>query len=184
VLDRPTQRAQIPIHDLAVGASQCRVRFEGVGRQQRTDQAGHQQRHEYRHRHGESKLDEELADQPAQKADGQKYRDNGTRARHHREADLIRRIHRGLIRALPHFHVPRDVLHFDDGIVDQDPGDERQREQRHLIEGEAEPLHEGEGGQRRERNRQGGDDRGTPVAQEQHDDHDREQGAFDQRLDR
>ena len=50
-----------------------------------------------------------------------------------------------LRRALAALEVPVDVLDHHDGVVDQHADRERQREHRHVVEAEAEPLHEGEG---------------------------------------
>ena len=184
MIDGPAQRAQVPLHGGAIGAAQVRVRLEGVGRHQRRDQPRDHQRHEYRHRHREAELDEPLAHQAAHETDRQEHRDDRRRAGHHGEADLVGRVHRRLVAALAHLHVARDVLDLDDRIVDQHAGDQRQRQQRHLVERETEPVHEREGRDRRQRNRHGGDAGRAPVAQEHEYDGHGKDGALDQRLDR
>ena len=60
--------------------------------------------------------------------------------RHHRQADLVRRVDRRLVAALAHAHVAHDVLDLDDGIVHQHAGDQRQRQQGDLVEREAHPA--------------------------------------------
>ena len=65
-----------------------------------------------------------------------------------------------------------DVLDLDDGVVDENAGDERDREKADEIEREAHQVHRPEGGDGRQRQGDRGDGRGAPVAQEQkhHDD--------------
>jgi len=60
------------------------------------------------------------------------------------------------------------------------PRDQREAEQRDLIEREAHPLHEDEGGYGRQRNGQRGDHRRAHIAQKEPDDDDRQHGPFDQ----
>ena len=76
-----------------------------------------------------------------------------------------------------------DVLDLDDRIVDQNAGRERDREEAHEIEREAQNVHRPEGGEDRQRKRHRGDDGRADVAQEQeHHDH-RQRGALEQRVD-
>ena len=109
--------------------------------------------------------------------DRQRRRDDG-------ETDLDRGVHRGLLRLLAHAQVPHDVLDLDDRVVDQDADDERQREQRQDVQRVAEHPDRPERRDDRQRQRDGGDGRGAPVAQEQPHDDDREDRAFDQHLHR
>ncbi len=67
-------------------------------------------------------------------------------------ADLIGGIERGLVAALAHVHMAHDVLDFDDGIVHQHTGHQRQGQQADLVEREAHDIHEGEGRNGRQRN--------------------------------
>ncbi len=71
--------------------------------------------------------------------------------------------------------VADDVLADDDGVVDQDADGQRQAEQRHRVQGEAEGPHRDERGQHRDRQRQAGDDRRAPRVQEHEDDEDGQQ---------
>ncbi len=50
-------------------------------------------------------------------------------------------------------HVPLDVFDDDDGVVDDQPDREHDREQRQQVEGEAEHLHQEERADERNRNR-------------------------------
>ena len=54
-------------------------------------------------------------------------------------------------------HVAVDVLAHHHRVVDQDADDERQRHQRHHVDGEADRIHEEERGDHRGRQRQRGD---------------------------
>ena len=87
-----------------------------------------------------------------------------------------------LIVALPHLDVAHDVLAHHDRIVDEDADGERQPEQRHRVQREAERPDRDERRQDRHRQRQTGDDRRPPRVEEQEDDEHRERRAFDQRL--
>ncbi len=77
--------------------------------------------------------------------------------------------------------MPDDVLDLDDGIVDQHARDQPQREQRELVEVEAEQIHEPEGRDRRKRNRDRGNGGGAPVAQEEEHHHDSQDRTLDHR---
>ncbi len=57
-----------------------------------------------------------------------------------READLVGRASIEPGRRFAHAHVPDDILDLDDRIVDQHPRDQAQREQRHLVQREAEQV--------------------------------------------
>src|ERR1700676_423993 len=63
-----------------------------------------------------------------------------------------------------------DVFDNDDGVVDYQAGGERNAEQRQRVDGEAEQLDERECANERDRNRDRGDDGGTPVLEENEDD--------------
>ena len=73
-----------------------------------------------------------------------------------------------------------DVLDLDDGVVDQDAGDDGDGEQADEIQREARRIEGPEGGDDRQRQGDGGDQRRAPVTQEDEDDDDGENGALDQ----
>src|SRR5271165_1357265 len=77
-----------------------------------------------------------------------------------------------------------DVLDLDDRVVDQNAGHQRDREQAHQIEREADRVHRPEGRNDRERQRDRGDDRRAQITQEDEHHDDRKQRAFDQGLHR
>src|SRR5262249_60727227 len=66
--------------------------------------------------------------------------------------------------------VADDVLEHHDRVVDHDPHGEGEGEERHVVEGEAHHLEEGEGGDDRGGDGEGGDNDGADVAdEEEHD---------------
>ena len=81
---------------------------------------------------------------------------------------------------LPHLDVPHDVLAHDDRIVDEDADGQRQAEQRHRVEREAEGPHRDERGHHRHRQRQARDDGRAPGVQEQEHDEHGQRRAFEQ----
>ena len=83
---------------------------------------------------------------------------------------------------LPHLHVAHDVLAHHDRVVDQDADGEREAEQRHRVQREAEGEHGDERGQHRDRQGEAGDDRRAPGVEEEKDDQHGQRRTFDQRL--
>src|SRR6267154_2507827 len=154
------------------------VAAQRVGSQYRSDEPRDHERDEDGRRDSQAELFEVLAAHTAHETYRQKHRDDGGRRRHHRQADFVRRIDGRLKAALAHAHVPNDVFYFDDGVVHEYAGNQREPEQRDLIEGEAHPLHEDEGGYRRQRNGQRGDHRRAHIAQKKPYDGDRENRPF------
>jgi hypothetical protein len=80
--------------------------------------------------------------------------------------------------------VAGDVLDHDDGVVHDEPGRDRQRHQREVVEAVAQHQHHAERRDQRQRHRDAGDDRRPQRAQEQVDDrhhqaHRQEQGELD-----
>ena len=78
--------------------------------------------------------------------------------------------------AFPLADVARDVLDHDDGVVHDEAGGERDAEQGQRVDGEAEELHEGEGADQGDGDRDGRDERAAPVLQED-EDHQHDQDA-------
>src|SRR6266545_2905328 len=66
--------------------------------------------------------------------------------------------------------MPERVLQHDDRVVHHDADRDRQREQREVVDREAEEIHDRERRDDRRRDRESGDDRGADVAQEDEDD--------------
>ena len=89
-------------------------------------------------RDGEAELLEEDAHPAFHEAHRHEHGDDGADGGDDGEADFVGGFERGGVGAFAHAHVPDDVLDLDDGVIDQDAGHQRQRDQRHHVEGEAE----------------------------------------------
>ena len=76
---------------------------------------------------GEAERLEELAGNAGHQRDRQEHRDDRHGRCKHREADFVGSVERGLIGGFAHAHVAHDILDLDDGIVDQDAGDQAHR---------------------------------------------------------
>ena len=159
-------------------------RLEQVGRHHRRQQAGDDEREEDGDRRGPPELDEEFAGDAAHEGGRQEHGDQREGGGDHRQADLVGRLHRRLVGRLAHAQVAHDVLDLDDGVIDQDAHHQRQRQRGDDVEGEAHQVHHGEGRDRRQRQGRGRDEGRPPVAQEEPDDDDGEDGALDQQCHR
>ena len=159
-------------------------RAQEIGGDHRRHHACDRQAHQYRRHDGEAEALEELTGDAGHKADRQEHRDDRHGRRQHRQPDFVSGVDRCLIGRFAHPHVPHDILDLDDRVVDQHAGDQAQGQERHAIERKAKQIEEPEGGYRRQRDRQRGNDRRAPVAQEhEHHDH-RQERALDHRIDR
>ena len=74
----------------------------------------------------------------AHEGDRHEHRDDRERRRRDGEADLVGALARRRVVVLPHLHVAHDVLAHHDRVVDQDADREREPEQRHRVQREAE----------------------------------------------
>ena len=142
---------------------------------QRAQRRRQRERHEHRYQNGGRRRDAEavevLAHLARHERDGQENHDERERGGHHREADLFGRFDRRFARRHVLFlDVPENVLQHDNRIVNHDPRGERQREHRHVVQREAERLHDREGADDRCRDRECGDERDLRVSNEQKDD--------------
>ena len=79
--------------------------------------------------------------------------------------------------------VALNILHDDDGIVDDNAHRQHKAEQRQVVQGNAEHIEEGKSAEQRDRNRDHGNDRGAPALQEQEHDADHQQNRDEDRLD-
>jgi hypothetical protein len=75
-------------------------------------------------------------------------------------------------RGVPGLHVAHDVLHDDDRVVHDEPGRDRERHQREVVQAVVQQVHDAEGPDEGDRHRDGRDERGAAVAQEEIDDQD------------
>ena len=158
------------------------MRVRPVGRQHRVERERNEQRHRHRARDRQRERLEPLAADARHEADRHEHRENRERRRRDGEADLVGAVVRRAEMVFPHLDVPHDVLTNHDRVVDQNADRERQSEQRHRLELEAERPHRDEAREHRHRQRDTGDDGRPPRIQEQEHDEHREHGAEDQRF--
>ncbi len=129
------------------------------------------ERGEQRGRHGEGERAEEAAgnsgdgDERKEDDDG---RDGGA---DERRGDLVQRLAHRFDAAFAGFTMQDDVLDDDDGVVDDEADGGGETAERHEIEALAEQPHEEHGDRDRDRNDEARDDRRTPVAQEEEENH-------------
>ena len=161
-----------------------RFRTQDVGGHHRRDQAGDDQREEHGNRRRPAELAEELADDAAHEGGRQEDADQGEGRGNHRQTDFVRRFHCRIVGRFAAAQVADDVFDFDDSIVHQHADNQRQRQQRDDIQGKAQQPHDEEGGDDRQRQGDGSNQRRAPVAQEDKDDEDSEQPAFQQHIER
>ena len=133
-----------------------------VGGQQRRDEPRHQQREEHREGDDQAELLEVLPGDAAHEAHRHEHGDDGQGDGDDGEADLVGGLQRGAIGRLAHAHVAHDVLDLDDGVVDQDAGDDGDGEQADEVEREAGCVDRPECRDDGQRQRDGGDQRRAP----------------------
>ena len=153
-----------------------------VGREHRIEGEADEERDEHRAGDGQREGLEPFTREPVHEADRDEDRDDREGRRRHGEPDLIGALMRGAEVILPHLYMPHDVLADHDRIVDQDPDRERETEERHRIEREAERPDGDEAREHRDREREPGDHGGAPRVQEEEDDEDGEDRSLDQGL--
>ena len=125
---------------------------------------------------------EELADDAAHETNGQKHRHDGQRGGQHCQANFLCAVHGGLVGRFAHLHMAHDVFAHHDGVVNQQAHAQRQRHERDHVDGEAKDVHEQKRANDGNRQREAGDDGGTPRVQEQEHDQHCQQRAFNQGL--
>src|SRR5262249_21501141 len=134
------------------------------------------------------KLTEELPGDTGQECRGYEYRTQRQRDRDQRAADFFHGDVSRLIRAHAALKIAFDVLHHDDGVVDDDADGKYEAEQRQIVQRYAEHVEEGKGADQRHRDRDDRNDRSAPALQEQeyHTNHqqDRDEDRLDHFVDR
>jgi hypothetical protein len=151
---------------------------------------GHQHRDQNRDGHGPAELVEVALGVARHEGDGHEDNHQRERGRHHRQCDLLGRLHRRLLGG--HVGVlleeAVDVFEDNDGVVDDNAHGEGQPQQRHRVQREVHRPQQREGGHDRGRDGERGDQHRAPVADEQPHDDGGEQAAqhqvLFQRLDR
>ena len=137
-----------------------------------------------RNRDRHRKLAEQAADDAAHQQDRNEDGDERDAHRQHGEADFVGSLECRFQRGHPVLDVAGDVFENDDGIIDDEPGRDRERHQREIVEAVAHQIHDGECRDQRNRHRHDRYQRRAQVSQEgkNHDDHQqhgKDQGSFD-----
>ncbi len=184
MVHRPGDESDVGVHGAARRRIVVVMMLEKIRRQHRRDEAGGEQREEHLHRHRDAELLEELPGDARHEAGRREDRDDGQRDRDHGEADFVGGLQRRAIGRLAHPHMAHDVLDLDDGVVDQNAGRQRNREEADEVERKSQDVHRPERREDRQRQRDRGDDGGPDVAQEQKHDDDGEDRALEQGRDR
>jgi hypothetical protein len=152
---------------------------------QKTRREHGRQRETHQHRHGdgetdgETELKEEPADDSAHERDGHEHGENARCGGQHGEKDFGCGVGGCGLGLFTELLVAMDVFDHDDGVVDQDADRQRERQHRHLVEREAQPVHERECRDHTRGQRHGTDERGSQIMQEEQNDQHREYGAED-----
>src|SRR5512135_277245 len=150
--------------------SHARVGLEDHRAEDRRERQGNDTGEDNGRGHRDAELAVEGADRPGHEG----HRDED--GRHHqgdgddRAADLVDDLHRRPIgREVLLVHLGVHRLDHHDGVVHHDPDRQHQREERDQVDRQAEQQHEEEGADQGHRDRQGRDQRRTPVTEEEED---------------
>ena len=100
------------------------------------------------YRDGYAELLEELARNGGQEARREKYRNDRQADGDNRQTDFVGRLERGLIGRFAHLDMPHDIFDLNDGVIDENSDAERDRQQAHDIQREAEDIHHPKGRER------------------------------------
>ncbi len=156
---------------MLVAASGCILGTKHARAHHRSEREGNQQADQNCHRRGNSELVEKPARDAGHEGNRNKDYDQADGSRHHRQPDLGG----GRARRLKRVHLlfldeAEDVFQDNDGVIDDDTDHQHKSEHGHAVERKIERPHHAEGGHDRRRNRDGGNDGGSPTAHErQHD---------------
>ena len=139
----------------------------------RAEHRRQRQRHEGRDGDGRGDSDGEFAEQPsddpAHQQERNEHGDKRQADRQHGEADLARAGQRRLERHHGVLDVAIDVLHYHDGIVDDEAHRDGERHQRQIVEAKPGEIHDRGGAEQREGHDQARYDGDAEIAQEQED---------------
>jgi len=123
-------------------------------------------RDQHRGHDGDAELVEKLADDAAHETDGQEHGHDGQGGGQHRQTNFLGAVQRRLKRFLAHLDVAYDVFPYHDGVVNQQAHAQAQGHERDHVDGESEQVHEQEGADQRDGQRQAGNDGRAPGIQE------------------
>ena len=183
MVQTPRHPAQVTLHQRRIAHVAAR-RLHDVSGHHGGEQAGDHQRDEDGDGGRNAEGREILSGNPANEGGRQKDGGNGERSGDDRQPDFLGSFHRRVIGRLTHAKMPGDVFDFDDGIIDQHPHHQRNRQKRHGVERIAKQLHAQkcrDDGQRQGRRR---NHRCPPVAQKEPDNDDRDERAFVEQIHR
>ena len=119
---------------------------------------------------------------PGDEADRRIHRRQRDRHGDDGHGDLARALERRIEGLHALLDVAVDVLHHDDGVVDDEADGQHQRQQRQQVDGIAERQQGEHHADERQRDGDDRDQRGAQVAEEQEDHHDDDQRGLEQRL--
>jgi len=154
-----------------------RPALEKDRREHRRQRERDEKRNQDRKDDGQCKLHEEPPDHPLHEGDRQKDRDDRKGGRHDRQADLRGGESGGFARRHPLLDVTVDVLDDDDRVVDQQTDGQAQGQHRHVVEGEVERPDQRKGRDDRNGQRNGADQGGPDVVEEDENRQNREEGS-------
>src|SRR5262249_17847203 len=143
------------------------ARFEQQGAHGRRQRQRHDQGDHGSAGDGERELAVELARNAGNERRGDEHGAEHKGDGDQRGADLVHALVRRRARIEAGFDIPLDVLHHDNGIVDDDADREHEPEQRKVVQRKAEYRHDEEGPDQRYRNGNDRNDGGAPGLQEQ-----------------
>src|SRR5215218_983902 len=124
--------------------------------------------------HRDPELVEQAAGRSLQERQRSEHRHQGDGGGQHGKGDLPGAVDRCLLGTLMQLLlVPVRVLQHDDRVIDHNADGQSQRQQREVVDGKSQEVHDRERGNDRCRDGQPGDDRGAQIAKKQeNDDHD------------
>ena len=161
-----------------------RRRLQDRRAQGRRQDQRHQNRQDHGGYDGNGELPENNAGRPAKKGHRQKHRRQHQANADQRAADFIHGSPRSFLGRQPFIlDESLDIFHHDNRVVDQQADRQNHTEQRQRIDGETGRVEDRQRAEQDDRHGNGGDERRTPVLQEnEHDDKDK-QDCFEQRMD-
>ncbi len=168
---RPPQRVRHPgpisVSEPAAALVMCSLRSQEERGRNRDEQQRIHEREEHRRRQRQRQRREELPDDALQ----QRQRDEDDHCRQRRSDDrahqFVRAALRGHQRGGAAAQMAMDVLHDDDGVVDDKSNGNRQAAHRHQVDRPARELQDAEGAEDRERQGNRRDECRPPVAEEE-----------------
>ena len=146
-------------------------------RQHRRERQGGQHGHEDAARDGERELPENSADHAAHEQHGYECGNQREADGDHRETDFSGALDGGHHHRIASLQMPVDVLHHDDGVIDDEADRDDERAQGEIVERESQHVHQAHGGDERHTEHGRDDQRGGGPAQKQaHDEDDQHHG--------